>query len=108
MSFGEPRFPTDGNSMAPQPGAPAAKAIRAGKESRSPVVAHSQEGDVFGLQTLSTLSHRKLNGLSFFECAIAVRLDRREMDEYIFARLPLDESVSLGGVEPLYSTLFFH
>jgi hypothetical protein len=61
-----------------------------------------------GLQTFGTLADLKAHWRSFFQSAIAVALDGREMDENILAAFAFDESVSLGRIEPLDCTLFFH
>ena len=55
----------------------------------------SQNGNILGLQALWTLGDRKLNSLPLFQRPIALRLDRRKMDEDILAALPLDKPVSL-------------
>jgi hypothetical protein len=34
-------------------------------------------------------------------------LNRGEVDENIFARLPLDEPITLAGIKPLHCSLFF-
>jgi len=63
--------------------------------------------DVFRLETLRPLFHLEIHLLSFVQRFIAVRLDRGEMNEYVFTRLSLDESVPFGGVKPFHCTLFF-
>jgi hypothetical protein len=63
-------------------------------------------GYALGLQTLRPLLHFEFDRLAFIEALVALGLDRRKVDEYILARLPLDESVSLRSVKPLYRTLF--
>jgi hypothetical protein len=75
----------------------------------------ARELSVSGLQRLNVGSLRALraadnlefNGLSLVEGAVAVRLDRGEMDENVLAALALDETKALAGVKPLYCTLFF-
>jgi len=64
--------------------------------------------NVGSLQTLGAADHLKLNGLTLVERAIAVRLNRGEMDENVLASLALDETIALAGIEPLHCTLFFH
>ena len=44
---------------------------------------------------------------AFIQGTVAVRLDRRKVNEYVVAARPLDESIALGGVKPFHST-FFH
>jgi len=63
--------------------------------------------DVFGLETLRPLFHLEIHLLSFVQRFVAVRLDSGEMNEYVFTRLSLDESVPFGGVKPFHCTLFF-
>src|SRR5208282_5116607 len=48
------------------------------------------------------------NSLAFVQRLVAVRLNRGEVDENIFARLPLDEPITLAGIKPLHCSLFFH
>jgi hypothetical protein len=62
----------------------------------------------FGLQTLGSLFHNKLNLSAFIERSIARRLDRGEMNEDVLSRLSLDEAKSFGRIEPLHYTFFFH
>jgi hypothetical protein len=63
-------------------------------------------GDVFGLKTLRALAHFKLHHLALIQGLVAFHLDRGEMNENIFPGLALDETIPLGGVEPLHDTLF--
>jgi len=63
---------------------------------------------VLGLQALRALLDFKFDGLAFVEGLVALGLDRRKVDENILPGLALDETVSLAGVEPLHSSLFFH
>jgi hypothetical protein len=64
--------------------------------------------NVGSLQALGTTHNLEFNGLTLVERAIAVRLNRGEMDENVLAALALDESKALAGVKPLHCTLFFH
>jgi hypothetical protein len=50
----------------------------------------------------------KLDGLALIQALVAAGLDGGEMDEDIFSAGALNESVSLGSIEPLHDTLFFH
>lgn len=63
--------------------------------------------DVRCLQALGTLGHVELNRLAFIQRFVSLRLNRGEMDENVLAGLPLDESKTLAGIEPLYCSLFF-
>lgn len=63
--------------------------------------------DVFGLETLRPLFHFEFHLLPFVQRFIAVRLDGGEMNENVFARLSLNESVPFGGIKPFHCTLFF-
>src|ERR1700730_16580441 len=54
-----------------------------------------EAGHVLRLQALGTFANFKFNGLSFVERFVAVHHDCREMDENVFARLTLYESVTL-------------
>src|SRR4051794_16910772 len=60
----------------------------------------------FGLKTLGALHDVELHGLAFLKALEAVRLDRREMNEYVFAILTADKAKSLCIVKPLHCSLF--
>lgn len=47
----------------------------------------------------------ELDGRTFLKATITVSLDRRKVDENVLATLPLDETIPLAGVEPLYGSL---
>jgi hypothetical protein len=64
--------------------------------------------NVGSLQALGAADNLEFNGLSLVEGAVAVRLNRGEMDENVLAALALDESKAFAGVKPLYCSLFFH
>src|SRR5579863_6650518 len=64
--------------------------------------------DVRCLEALRPFQQVELDGLALVESAIAVFLDGGEVDENIFTRGPLDETVSFCPVEPLYCTLLSH
>src|SRR6267143_5850756 len=64
--------------------------------------------DVLGLQTLGAALYLELYFASLLQRLVAVHLDRREGDKYVFAIGPLDEPIALGGVEPFHSTFFSH
>ena len=63
-------------------------------------------GYVCGLQPFRPPRDFKFDRLAFVQRFIAVRLNRGEVDENVFAGWALDESESLTGVEPLYSSFF--
>jgi hypothetical protein len=64
--------------------------------------------DLFRLQTLRPTLHYKRHFRAFIERAVPRRLDSGKMDEDVFAILTLDKTKSLGCVEPLHRTGFFH
>src|SRR5215469_1040853 len=64
--------------------------------------------DVGCLQAFGSAGNLEFNSLALIQRLVAVCLNRREVDENIFARLPLDEPITLAGIEPLHSSLFFH
>ena len=63
-------------------------------------------GYVFSLKTLGTLPDLELDQLSLVQRLIAIHLDRGEVNENIFSRLPLDETITLRCIEPLHHALF--
>src|ERR1700756_5292840 len=58
-----------------------------------------------GLRAPVALRDLELDPLSLFEGAVAIRLDRREMDENVLATVDGDKAVSLVRVEPLDGAL---
>src|SRR5439155_13720875 len=58
-------------------------------------------GDVAGLRALGTVNDFELHCLAFFERTEAVALNRRVVHEDVAASVSLDESITLGVVEPL-------
>ena len=64
--------------------------------------------DVRRLQTLGAFFNFKAHPGALFESTISIALDRREVYEHVLAAFALDESVTFGGVEPLYRSLFLH
>src|ERR1700704_2918930 len=58
-----------------------------------------------GLRAPVALGDLELDPLTLFEGAVAIRLDRREVDEYVLATVDGDEAVSLVRVEPLDGAL---
>jgi hypothetical protein len=53
------------------------------------------------LQSFGAFLDGKLNFLLSFQLAIAVRLDRGEVDEHIFTTITTNEALALSGIEPL-------
>jgi len=62
---------------------------------------------VLRLQTFRPLLDFELDLLSFIQRLVTVALNGGKMDEYILARLALNESKTLRGVKPLHDTLLF-
>jgi len=62
--------------------------------------------DVLRLEALRTLTDLELNKLTLVQRLIAIHLDGGEVNEDVFPRLTLDETISLRCVEPLHHTLF--
>jgi hypothetical protein len=58
------------------------------------------------LESLRSPHDFELDGRTFLKATIAVSLDRRKVDEDVLATLPLDETIPLAGIEPLYGSLF--
>ena len=67
-----------------------------------------EASDVRSLQTFRSAGDLEFNRLPFVERLVPFRLDSGEVYENVFTGLALDEPETLTGVEPLYSTLFFH
>lgn len=67
-----------------------------------------RQGYLFGLESFGPLLNNEGNTRSFIQTSITGRLDRREVDEDIFAILAGDESKALRSIKPLYSSSFFH
>ena len=85
--------------------------LRAGKGGfrlRNPPCVRLETCDVGCLQALRAAGNLEFNSLTLIQRLVAVCLNRREVDENIFARLPLNEPISLAGIEPLHSSLFSH
>jgi hypothetical protein len=66
-----------------------------------------QRLNVGGLQALGAADDLKLDRLAVVQRAIAIRLDRGEMDENVLSGLALDETKALAGIKPLHCSLFF-
>ena len=52
-------------------------------------------GDVFSLIALRSLFDFELDHLAFVQCLVSVHLDGGEVNEHVFARLALDETIPL-------------
>ena len=63
-------------------------------------------GNVLCLPALGSLHQAKLHGLSLLQTAESLSLNRRVVDEDVFAILPADEPIPLGVVEPFNRSLF--
>jgi len=48
----------------------------------------------------------ELDRRTFLKAPITITLDRRKVDENVLTTLPLDKTIPLAGVEPLYGSLF--
>ena len=84
---------------------------RAGKRRArrsEPAPRQLEAGDVGRLQAFRTLRDFKLYRLAFIQRLVTICLNGGEVYENVLAALPLDESVALAGVKPLYCSLFFH
>ncbi len=65
-----------------------------------------QHLDVFCLPPFGTFDDVKLDWLAFFQTAKTIRLNGREMNEYIFTIFPRDKAITLRVIEPLHCSLF--
>ena len=64
--------------------------------------------DVSCLKAFGAFEQVELHGFTFIQRSVAVLLDCGEVDEHIFPRGALDESISLRPVEPLHCTFLSH
>ena len=62
--------------------------------------------DVLCLPAFGAFYYVELNLLTFLQTAETIRLDGREMYEYILTILTADKSIALGIVKPLYCSCF--
>src|SRR5215813_339817 len=67
--------------------------------------AHS---DVCSLQAFRSARHFEFYSGAFIETSITLRLNCREVYEYVFTVLSLNEAIPFGCIEPLHCTFFFH
>src|SRR5215469_15739931 len=65
-----------------------------------------QRLNVLRLPALGALDDVELNGLTFLKTAEASGLNRRIVNEYVFAVLTANEAVALRVIEPLNCSLF--
>ena len=84
------------------------KPSRAGGRVGNCVTGGSGANDVPRLEAFGAFEQIELNGLTLVERAVAVLLNRGEMNEDIFPRGALDETVSLRPVKPLDCSLLSH
>src|SRR5467141_4027796 len=63
-------------------------------------------GDVFSLIALRSLFDLEFDHLAFVECLVSLHLYGGEVNEYVFARLALNETITFRCVKPLHYTLF--
>jgi hypothetical protein len=66
-----------------------------------------QAHDAFGLQTLGALLDLEFDCLALIQSLVSLALDGRKMNENVLSGLALDESITLGRIEPLHCTLLF-
>src|SRR5215813_392847 len=64
--------------------------------------------NVRSLQSLRAARHFELNSGTFVQTSITLRLNRGEVNEYVFAVFSLNEAIPFGCVKPLYCAFFFH
>ena len=62
--------------------------------------------DVLCLPTLRATLHVEADGLAFLQRTEPVRLDGREVNEYVFAVLTRNEAKTFVAIEPLNCSLF--
>jgi len=63
-------------------------------------------GDVFSLIAFRALLDLEFDHLAFVQCLVSVHLNGGEVNEHVFARLALDETIAFGSVKPFHYTLF--
>ena len=94
------------NTPGPYYGENSQREIPRGPSSAKCGRARLSRGYVLSLQTLRALLDFEFHQLAFVQRFVAFRLNGRKVDEDIFARLPLDESIPFCCIEPLHHTLF--
>jgi len=60
------------------------------------------------LQAFGALADFKLDRLALVQVSVSIPLDGRVVHKHVLARLALNETVALAGVEPLHRSLFLH
>jgi hypothetical protein len=68
----------------------------------------SRADDIGRLEPLRSLQQIELYGFALIQRAVSILLYGRKMDEYVLSRGALDETITLGPVEPLYCTFLSH
>jgi hypothetical protein len=61
--------------------------------------------DVYGLCSLRAIFNRELHFLILLQAAIAIHLNRREVDEHVLSTIMSNKSVALRGVEPFNGSM---
>jgi len=64
--------------------------------------------DIRGQKSFGTFHELIFHGFSLVQSPVAIFLNRGKVDEDVFSGGALNEAISFGSVEPLYSSLFFH
>ena len=67
---------------------------------------YSGAADVHRLQALVAFGNREYDTLALAERAVALALDRAEVDENIIAVFARDKAEALGGIEPFHGPDF--
>ena len=65
-----------------------------------------ERNNVRGLETLGSLHHVELYGGAFLQVTVTISLNGGEVYKNVFSPVPLDESITFRGVEPLHRPLF--
>lgn len=64
-----------------------------------------QTHNALGLQAFGSLLHLEFDRLAFVKGLVPISLNGRKVNENVLARLSLNESITLGCIEPLDCTL---
>ena len=70
------------------------------------IPAELESADVLSLPALCSLGHGEFNRLTFGKAAISIRLNCREVYEYVFSILARNKAEAFSGIEPLNCSLF--
>jgi hypothetical protein len=68
----------------------------------------SGENHVLCLQALRTRLHFEFHFGTLLQRPVTRSLDRAEVDENVFTRLPLNKAIAFRGIKPFDNTFFFH